>query len=73
MQITRLLKSQELASAVPDGALWDINKDPSGDAIGSVAYKRNLFREDTIVSMAAEFGEIARLFSSSPGASAGLL
>ncbi|WP_406068618.1 condensation domain-containing protein [Micromonospora sp. NBC_01638] len=73
VQITRLLKSQELASAVPDGALWDINKDPSGDAIGSVAYKRNLFREDTIVSMAAEFGEIARLFSSSPGASAGLL
>lgn len=72
VRITRLLKSQELSSAVPDGALWDVNKDPSGDAIGAITYKRNLFREDTIASMAAQFGEIARVFSSSPGASPGL-
>nr|WP_239543073.1 condensation domain-containing protein [Micromonospora terminaliae] len=72
VQITRLLKPQKLASAIPDGALWDVNMDPSGDAIGAVAYKRNLFREDTIVSMAAEFVEIARAFSSSPDASPGL-
>ena len=57
---------------MPDGALWDVNKDPSGDAIGAVSYKRNLFREDTIASMAAEFGQIARVFSSSPDASPGL-
>jgi condensation enzyme len=73
VRITRLLKSQELSSAVPDGALWDVNKDPSGDAIGAITYKRNLFREDTVASMAAEYGEIARAFSSSPGASPGLL
>ncbi|MEV7327429.1 condensation domain-containing protein [Micromonospora sp. NPDC093244] len=73
VQITRLLKSQELASAVPDGALWDVNKDLSGDAIGSVSYKRNLFHEETIASMAAEFGEIARAFSSSADASPGLV
>lgn len=73
VRITRLLRSQELSSAVPDGALWDVNKDPSGDAIGAVTYKRNLFREDTIASMAAEFGEIARVFSSRPSASPGLI
>ncbi|PTA47740.1 condensation domain-containing protein [Micromonospora sp. RP3T] len=60
VRITRLLRSQELASAIPDGALWDINIDPSGDGIGAIAYKRNLFREDTIVSMAEEFGRIVR-------------
>lgn len=70
--ITRLLKPQELTSAIPDGALWDVNKEPAGDAIGAVSYKRNLFREDTIAAMAAEFGEIARVFSSSPDASPGL-
>lgn len=73
VRITRLLKSQTLTSAIPDGALWDVNKDPSGDAIGAVSYKRNLFREGTIAAMAADFGEIARASSSSPTASPGLI
>jgi hypothetical protein len=72
VRITRLLNSQPLASSVPDGALWDLNQDPSGDAIGAISYKRNLFREDTIASMAADFVQIARDFSSSPDASPGL-
>jgi hypothetical protein len=72
VRITRLLSSQPLASSVPDGALWDVNKDSSGDAFGAVSYKQNLFREDTIASMAANFGQIARAFSSSPDASPGL-
>lgn len=72
VRITRLLNSQSRASSVPDGALWDLNKDPSGDAVGAVSYKQNLFREDTIASMAADFGQIARVFSSSPDASPGL-
>lgn len=72
VRITRLLSSQSLASSVPDGALWDLNIDRSGDAIGAVGYKRNLFREDTIASMAADLGQIARVFSSSPDASPGL-
>jgi condensation enzyme len=66
VRITRLLKSQELSSAVPDGALWDVNRDPSGDGIGAVTYKRNLFRDDTIASMAAKFVDIARAVSAAP-------
>ena len=72
-RITRMLNTQTLTSAVPDGALWDVNKDPSGDAIGAVTYKRNLFRAETIASMAADFGQIARDFSSSPDASPALI
>jgi hypothetical protein len=71
-RITRLLNSQQVASSVPDGALWDVNMDPSGDAIGVIGYKRNLFREDTVVTMAADFAEIVRVFSSAPDASPGL-
>ncbi|MFL6162158.1 MAG: condensation domain-containing protein [Jatrophihabitantaceae bacterium] len=71
-RITRLLNSQPVASSVPDGALWDLNKDPSGEAIGVVGYKRNLFHQDTIAAMATDFAEIARVFSSAPDASPGL-
>lgn len=73
VRITRLLRSQALSSAVPDGALWDVNKDPSGDGIGAITYKRNLFREETVAAMAAEFGEIARAFSSGTVREAGAL
>lgn len=72
VRITQLLSSQPLASSVPDGALWDLSMSPTGDAVGTVSYKRNLFREDTIATMAAEFGQIARAFAFSPGASPGL-
>jgi hypothetical protein len=72
VRITRLLSSQPLASSVPDGALWDLNKDPSGDVIGAIGYKRNLFREDTIASMADRFGQLARVFGATPDASPGL-
>lgn len=69
VRITRLTGSQPLSSAVPDGALWDINKDPSGDIIGSVSFKRNLFHEATIAGMTADFAQIARAFSATPEAS----
>lgn len=72
VRITQLLSSQPVASSVPDGALWDLTMSPSGGAIGSVSYKRNLFREETIAAMAAEFEQIARAFAFSPDASLGL-
>jgi condensation enzyme len=71
-RIPRPLGSQLQASSVPDGALWDLGTNPSGEAIGLISYKRNLFREDTIAGMAAEFGQIARAFAFSPDASPGV-
>jgi hypothetical protein len=59
---------QQLSSAVPDGALWDINKIASGEIIGSVSYKRNLFHDATIAAMTADFARITRALSSTPDA-----
>lgn len=72
VRITRRLSSQPLASALPDGALLELNEDPSGDAMGVIAYKRNLFREETIASMAAELRRITHDFAFNPEASPGL-
>lgn len=71
-RIPRKMGLQSRKSSVPDGALWTLTGGPSGDASGCISFKRNLFREDTIASMAANFEEIARNFSSSPDASLGL-
>jgi hypothetical protein len=69
VRITRLTGSQPLSSAVPDGALWDLNKEPSGDIIASVSYKRNLFHDATIATMSADFASIARALGATPEAS----
>ncbi|MFJ6195049.1 condensation domain-containing protein [Micromonospora sp. NPDC092111] len=71
-RVPRMMGPQSRKSSVPDGALWTLTREPSGDASGCLSYKRNLFREDTIASMAANFEEIARNCSSSPDASLGL-
>src|SRR5262249_27823786 len=44
------LRSQELCSDIPDGALWTLNIDATNEIIGSVAYKSALFDESTIVN-----------------------
>ncbi|GAB3058506.1 condensation domain-containing protein [Micromonospora schwarzwaldensis] len=67
-RIPRMTGLQPRKSAVPDGALWTLTRGPSGDASVSLSFKRNLFHEETIASMAANFEEIARTFSSSPDA-----
>lgn len=67
-RINRLTGWQPRSSAVPDGALWDINKDPSGDIVGSVSYKRNLFRDSTITTMTDEFARTARAVCAAPDA-----
>ncbi|MEV4118595.1 condensation domain-containing protein [Micromonospora sp. NPDC049645] len=71
-RIPRMMGPQARKSSVPDGALWTLTREPSGDASVCLDFKRNLFREETIVSMAENFQEIARKFSSSPDASLGL-
>jgi len=68
-RITRLLSSQAQTSSVPDGALWSLTTDATGDAIGVVSFKRNLFREDTIAGMVTQYQDIARAFGTSPDAS----
>jgi condensation enzyme len=72
VEITRRLTSQPLTSAVPDGGLWTLNLDPSGDVIGSLSYQRNLFYETTISRMVKAFQQRLASAVSSPGAPLGL-
>jgi hypothetical protein len=66
VEITRRLTWQPLTSATPDGALWTLNIDPSGEIIGSTCFKRNLFHESTIGDMVAEFQQVLRGVVASP-------
>lgn len=68
-EITRRLISQPLTSAIPDGALWTLVLDPSGDVIGYTSYKRNLFDEAAIADMVGEFQRVLRTFAADPESS----
>ncbi|MFG2063963.1 condensation domain-containing protein [Micromonospora sp. NPDC048871] len=59
-EIRYRLVSQPLVSDVPDGALWTLNLDPSGEVVGSVAYKSGLFDEATVAGWVSGFQEVLR-------------
>ncbi len=65
-EVNRRLVSQELTSAIPDGALWTLVPDPSGDVFGYTSYKRNLFDETTIAGMVDEFQRVLRTVAAAP-------
>lgn len=65
-EVTRLLNSQSPTSAVPDGALWTLNSQPSGGIAGYVSYKRNLFRQSTIIAAVTAFQQALQDGLSSP-------
>ena len=71
-EVTRRLISQPVTSAIPDGALWTLVLDPSGDVIGYTSYKRNLFDETTIADMVGEFQRVLRTVAAAPESSPGL-
>ena len=71
-EVTRRLISQQVTSAIPDGALWTLILDPSGDVIGYTSYKRNLFDEATIADMVGEFQRVLRTVAAAPESSLGL-
>jgi condensation enzyme len=71
-EVTRRLISQPLTSAIPEGALWTLVLDPSGDAIGYTSYKRNQFDETTIADMVGEFQRVLRTVAAAPESSPGL-
>lgn len=59
-EIARRPGPQARTSATPDGVLWTLSTDASGEVVGSIVYKRNLFGDDTIAGMAAEFQQVLR-------------
>ncbi len=52
-EVTRLVRSHAAASAIPDGALWTLNLEPSGEIFGSVRYKANLLTDSSVENQTA--------------------
>jgi hypothetical protein len=66
--ISREPRGQERTSAMPDGVLWTLSTAPSGDMIGAITFKRNIFGDETIGAMAEEFSHVLRQVLPSPDA-----
>jgi condensation enzyme len=68
VEISREPRGQERTSAMPDGVLWTLSTAPSGDMIGAITFKRNIFGDATIGAMAEEFSQVLRQVLPSPDA-----
>jgi hypothetical protein len=53
---------------MPDGILWTLSNAPSGDMVGQITFKRNIFGDATIGAMAEEFSQVLRQVLPSPDA-----
>ncbi len=67
-EISRQPGAQQRTSAMPDGMLWTLSTAPSGDMIGAITFKRNIFGDATIRAMAEEFSQVLREVLASPEA-----
>jgi hypothetical protein len=65
-ELRRRLTSQPVGSDVPDGGLWTFNIDPSGDVVGSMQYRSNLYDEATIARLVDEYREVLRTAVAKP-------
>jgi hypothetical protein len=68
VEISREPRGQERTSAMPDGVLWTLSTAPSGDMIGAITFKRNIFGDATIGAMAEEFSQVLAQVLPSPDA-----
>lgn len=59
-EVRRRLLSQPIGSDVPNGMLWTLNLDPSGDVVAGIQYNVNLFDEYTVADMVASFVAVLR-------------
>ncbi|MCG5216046.1 condensation domain-containing protein [Streptosporangium soli] len=66
--IRRSLLSQPVGGDVPDGAMWHLEIDNTGELVGSMAFNSNLFDEETISDMVAGFSRTLRLVITDPDA-----
>jgi hypothetical protein len=67
-EISRAPRGQERTSAMPDGMLWTLSTAASGDMVGAITFKRNIFSDATIGAMAEEFSQVLRQVLASPDA-----
>ncbi|HVK26526.1 MAG TPA: condensation domain-containing protein [Actinokineospora sp.] len=56
--VRRRVLSQAEGGDVPDGALFQLGVDPSGDLVGTLGFNSNLFDESTMVGMVDQLRDI---------------
>ncbi|MET8144085.1 condensation domain-containing protein [Sphaerisporangium sp. NPDC005288] len=57
-EIRRRLLSQPVGGDIPDGAMWHLEIDSTGDIVGTLGFNSNLFDKSTITRMASEFHQV---------------
>lgn len=67
-EIRRRLLSQPAGGDIPDGAMWHLEIDSTGDIVGTLGFNSNLFDESTITRMAAEFHRVLESTVTAPDA-----
>lgn len=65
-EVRKRLVSQPVTSDIPDGALWTLNVDTTGELIGAVSYKTALFDESTMAEWVALFRDELRTLVTAP-------
>ena len=53
-------ESAPVVSEIPDGALWTLSFEPTGEAIGNLMYRTDRFDEATVVAFADEYASCLR-------------
>lgn len=59
-EIRKRVLSQSQGGDVPDGALFQLDVDPSGEMVGLVCFNTNLFAEHTIENLVSNFRRVLR-------------
>lgn len=66
--VRRRLMSQPVSTDIPDGALFQLEIDPSGDTVGTMAFNSNLYEVDTIAEMVTHFCQVLTRTVAAPDA-----
>lgn len=61
-------RSAPRVSEIPDGALWTLSLEPTGEAIGNLMYRTDRFDERTVVALAEQYREQLRDLLAEAGA-----
>ncbi|MEY9211891.1 peptide synthase [Thermobifida halotolerans] len=72
-EVRRRLLSQPVSSDIPDGALWTLDIDPSGEMFGNLKFDGEEFDESTVDGMIEDFRRLLRQVVTAPDAPAGVV
>ena len=68
LEIRRRVLSQPIGSDIPEGCLWTLEIDPTGEIYGSLRYDSMEFDEASMAGLAAEYTELLRQLAQDPAA-----